>query len=141
MRMPDVNVLVYAHREETAGHERYAEWLSALARSPEPFGLSELVLHGFVRVVTNPRIFDPASTSEQAFRFLDALLKRSNCCVLRPGAGHWGIFRQLCEEKKIRGKLVADAAHAALAIETGCEWISADTDFARFAPELRWQHL
>jgi predicted nucleic acid-binding protein len=47
----------------------------------------------------------------------------------------------MCEEKKLRGKLVADAAHAALAIETGCEWISADTDFARFAPELRWKHL
>lgn len=141
MRMPDVNVLVYAHREETAGHARYAEWLTALASGVEPFALSEPVMHGFVRVVTNARIFEPASTSEQAFRFLDALLKRPNCCVLRPGAGHWGIFRQLCEEKKLRGKLVADAAHAALAIETGCEWVSADTDFARFAPELRWQHL
>ena len=87
------------------------------------------------------RIFDPPSTSEQAFRFLDALLKRPHCCVLRPGAGHWAIFRQLCEEKKLQGKLVPDAAHAALAIETGCEWVSADTDFARFAPQLRWQHL
>jgi len=141
MRMPDVNVLVYAHREEWPAHGRYAEWLSALATGPEPFALSEPVLHGFVRVVTNSRIFEPASTSQQAFRFLDELLKRPNCSVLRPGPGHWGIFRTLCEEKKLRGKLVADAAHAALAIETGCEWVSADTDFARFAPELRWQHL
>jgi toxin-antitoxin system PIN domain toxin len=139
--MPDVNVLVYAHREEAAAHSRYADWLTALAKGAEPFALSETVLQGFVRVVTNPRIFDPASTCEQAFRFLDALLKRPNCCVLRPGAGHWEIFRHLCEEKKLRGKLVADAAHAALAIESGCEWVSADTDFARFAPELRWQHL
>jgi hypothetical protein len=139
--MPDVNVLVYAHREESPAHVRYAKWLSALASGAEPFALSELVLHGFVRVVTNPRIFDPASTSQQAFRFVDALLKRPSCFVLRPGASHLGIFRQLCEENKLRGKLVADAAHAALAIETGCEWISADTDFARFAPELRWRHL
>jgi hypothetical protein len=133
-------MLIFA-QEESPSHARFAEWLRALASGAEPFALSELVLHGFVRVVTNPRIFDPVSTSQQAFRFLDALLKRPNCCVLRPGASHWGIFRQLWEEKKLRGKLVTDAAHAALAIETGCEWISADTDFARFAPELRWRHL
>ena len=59
MQMPDVNVLVYAHREETPGHSRYAAWLTKLAGSPEPFALSELVLHGFLRVATNRRIFDP----------------------------------------------------------------------------------
>jgi predicted nucleic acid-binding protein len=61
--------------------------------------------------------------------------------VLRSGPGHWKIFRELCQQPGVRGKLVADAAHAALAIETGCEWITADTDYARFAPQLRWQHL
>ncbi len=141
MRMPDVNILVYAHREETPSHARYADWLRALATGPEPFALSELVLHGFVRVVTNRRIFDPASSTEQSFRFLDDLLTRPTCCVLRPGPSHWRIFRQLCEEGNLGGKLIADAAHAAMAIESGCEWVTADTDFARFAPTLRWQHL
>lgn len=141
MRLPDVNVLVYAHREETQDHTRYAEWLWGLAVGPEPFALSEPVLHGFIRVVTNPRIFDPPSTVNQAFRFLDALLARPTCTLLRPGPGHWDIFRELCQQPGVRGKLVADAAHAALAIETGCEWITADTDNARFAPTLRWQHL
>ena len=141
MLMPDVNVLVYAHREETPSHARYAEWLVALVQGPGPFALSELVLHGFVRVVTNPRIFDPPSTAKQAFRFLDALIARPACSVIRPGPDHWGIFRQLCEKGDVKGKLVADAAHAALAIESGCEWVSADTDFARFAPLLRWRHL
>ena len=59
MRMPDVNVLVYAHREEAPDHKRYAEWLVQLASGPEPFALSESVLQGFVRLVTNPRIFCP----------------------------------------------------------------------------------
>ncbi|MGA2712459.1 MAG: PIN domain-containing protein [Bryobacteraceae bacterium] len=54
---------------------------------------------------------------------------------------HWTIFRQLCEDGKLKGKLVADAVHAAVAIESGCEWATADTDFARFAPLLRWAHL
>ena len=98
-------------------------------------------MHGFVRVVTNPRIFEPASTAQQAFRFLDALIARPTCSVLRPGRSHWSIFRRLCQDANLRGKLVADAVHAAVAIETGCEWITADTDFARFAPMLRWQHL
>jgi len=141
MRMPDVNVLVYAHREESRDHKRYAAWVTELATGPEPFALSEMVMQGFIRVVTNSRIFGPASTARQAFRFLDALVARPTCCVIRPGANHWRIFRQLCEEGQLRGKLVADAAHAALAIESGCEWTTADTDFARFAPTLRWRHL
>jgi toxin-antitoxin system PIN domain toxin len=141
MQMPDVNVLVYAHREETREHARYAEWLTALATGLEPFGLSEPVLQGFLRVVTNPRIFDPPSSLEQAFRFIDALIERPACCMIRPGAGHWRIFRRLCEAGKLRGKVVADAAQGALAIESGCEWITADTDFARFSPPLRWRHL
>jgi predicted nucleic acid-binding protein len=61
--------------------------------------------------------------------------------LIRAGSGHWSIFRQLCEQRELHGKLVADAAHAALAIESGCEWVTADTDFARFAPPLRWRHL
>jgi len=141
MWMPDVNILVYAHRQESPGHKRYADWLVGCATGPEPFALSELVLHGFVRVVTNPRVFDPPSTVGQALRFLDALLARPTCSSVRPGPRHWRIFRQLCEGANVRGKLVADAAHAALAIETGCEWVTADTDFSRFAPPLRWIHL
>jgi hypothetical protein len=141
MRMLDVNVLVYAHREESPSHERYAEWLIRLANGPEPFALSELTLHGFVRIVTNPRIFEPPSTAAQAFRFIDAILARHTCSLIRPGPRHWGIFRQLCEGGRLKGKIVADAVHAALAIESGCEWVTADTDFARFSPLLRWQHL
>jgi len=139
--MPDVNVLVYAHRAESIQHERYANWLTALCTSSEPFALSELVLQGFVRVATNPKIFDPPSTSADAFRFIDALLGQSGCVSIRPGPRHWAIFRRLCEDPRVRGNLVADAAHAALAIESGCVWVTADTDFARFAPALRWLHL
>ena len=141
MLMPDVNVLVYAHREETPNHQRYAVWLTELATTPEPFALSEFVLHGFLRIVTNPRIFHPPSTMRQAFRFIDALLSRPTCSVIRSGPGHWNIFRQLCESGGVRGKLVADAVHAALAIESGCEWVTADADFARFSPPLRCRRL
>jgi hypothetical protein len=141
MQMPDVNILVYAHRRESPEHPRYAAWLKNLAAGPEPFALSEPAMHGFARVVTDARIFDPPSTTEGAFNFLDALMARPGCTVLRPGAGHWAVFRKLCLKPGVRGRLLADAAHAALAIEYGCEWVSADTHFGRFAPELRWRHL
>jgi len=137
----DVNILVYAHREESPQHARYAAWLSALANGTEPFALSAPALEGFVRVVTNPKIFRPPSSTELAFEFLEQLISLPHCFVLRPGPQHWRIFQKLCTRPGIRGAMVADAAHAALAIETGCEWVTADTDFARFAPPLRWQHL
>ena len=141
MQMPDVNILVYAHREETVQHARYAAWLTDLATRPEPFALSEPAMHGFLRIVTNARIFEPATTVRQALQFLDALIEQPTCTVIRAGPSHWGIFRRLCEEGAPTAKIVADAVHAALAIESGCEWVTADTDFARFAPLLRWRHL
>lgn len=67
MLMPDVNVLVYAHRADLEAHRPYREWLADLVNGPEPFGLSILVAVGFVRVVTNRRIFpDPTPTSQAA---------------------------------------------------------------------------
>jgi uncharacterized protein len=137
MQMPDVNVLLYAHHDEAP----FAAWLTALATGPEPFALSELALQGLLRIATNPRICRPPSTTRQVLQFVDALASRSTCSLIRPGPRHWIIFRTLCEEGNLSGKIVADAAHAALAIESGCEWVTADTDFARFAPPLRWRHL
>ena len=141
MVLPDVNILIHAHRVEAGKNERYAAWLTAVALGPSPFALSEPVLQAFVRIVTNGRIFDPPSTLAEAFAFIDALTGRPNCIVLRPGVNHQAIFRRLCQEHDLKSKLVADAAHAALAVEFGCEWVSADTDFARFAPLLRFRHL
>jgi hypothetical protein len=92
-------------------------------------------------VVTNPRIFDPSSTAAQAFRFLDALIDGPGCSLIRPGPNHRGFFDAFAKMENCMGRFVADAAHAAQAIESGCERVSADTDFARFAPLLRWQHL
>lgn len=135
--MPDVNVLVFAHREDTEQHAQNAAWLERLATGDEPFALSELALQGFLRVVTNGRIFVRPSTLAECFAFLNELIRRPTCRLVRPGERHWDIFVSLCERTATTGGLVADAYHAALAIEHGCEWITNDTDFARF-PGLRW---
>ncbi len=140
MLLPDVNVLIYAHIEDsTVDHVEYANWLTRLATGPEPFALSALVLAGFIRVVTNPRIFDPPSTLDHSFAFVASLLERPTARLIGPGPDHLSIFESLCRESGANGKLVADAQHAAVAIEHGCTIVSTDADFGRF-PRLRWQH-
>ena len=57
MVLPDVNVLVYAHREDAAGHPDYREWLERVINGDESYGMSEIVLSGFVRIVTHPKVF------------------------------------------------------------------------------------
>ncbi|MEO6028160.1 MAG: type II toxin-antitoxin system VapC family toxin [Candidatus Binatia bacterium] len=139
MLAPDVNVLVYAHRVESPDHRRYAEWLTRMATGPEPFGLSDLVCSGFVRIVTSPRIWRPATEPVHALAFVDRLRRRRGCRLLAPGSGTWPVFSRLVEGATARGKLVADAYLAALAIEHGCTLATCDGDFARFA-DLRWVH-
>ena len=140
MLLPDVNVLVYAHRtDSTEDHARYAEWLTGLATGPEPFALSILALAGLVRIVTNPRVFRQPSGLEEAFAFSTELLRRPTARVVAPGRDHLEIFEDLCRRSGAAGKLVADAQHAAVAIEHGCTLVTTDSDFDRF-PGLRWQH-
>ncbi|HEX4339031.1 MAG TPA: type II toxin-antitoxin system VapC family toxin [Polyangiaceae bacterium] len=134
-----MNVLVYAHRTESPDHSAYADWLRRLATSAEPFALSELGGSGFVRIVTNSKIWDEPTTLEDALEFIARLRRRSNAKLLTHGPGSWDIFANLCVAARARGKLVADAYHAALAIEHGCEFVTADGDFARFAG-LRHRH-
>jgi toxin-antitoxin system PIN domain toxin len=137
--LPDVNVLVYAHRAESPEHPRYGDWLRRLAEGAEPYGLSELGASAFVRIVTNPKIWSEPTSVEQALEFIDRLRRRSNARLLTHGPGSWDVFSRLCRAARARGKLVADAYHAALAIEHGCEFVTADADFARFAG-LRHRH-
>jgi hypothetical protein len=98
----------------------------------EPFGVSELVLSGVVRIATHRRIFDPPSTTDEALEFCDQLRSQPNAVAVSPGPRHWAIFERLCRESGARGNLVPDAYLAALAIETGSALITTDGDFSRF---------
>ncbi|MCB1044229.1 MAG: type II toxin-antitoxin system VapC family toxin [Acidobacteria bacterium] len=137
MRLLDVNVLVYAHREDVPQHHEFLDWLELLANGDEPFAIADLVLSGFLRIVTHPKVFDPPSPLEKALAFVEDLRGRPNYVSLSPGDRHWEIFTNLCRTTSAKGNLIPDAYLAALAIETGCEWISSDGDYGRF-PGLRW---
>lgn len=139
MLTPDVNVLVYAHRAEAPDHARYAAWITRLATGPEPFGLSDVVCSGFVRIVTNPRLWRPATEPDVALAFIDQLRRRRRCRLLLPTAATWTIFTRVVRATSARAKLIADAYLAALVIEHGCTLASCDADFARFE-DLRWIH-
>jgi uncharacterized protein len=95
-------------------------------------------LAAVVRIVTNPRIFKVPSTIAETFGFCADLLDQPHCTSIEPGERHWEIFKRLCLETGTRGARVSDAWFAALAIESGCEWVTFDRDFARF-PALKWQ--
>jgi toxin-antitoxin system PIN domain toxin len=139
MLLPDVNILVYAHRPESPDHARYRAWLTELVNGPSAFAVSELVLSGFVRVVTNPRIFRTPTPVRRALEFTELVVGRPNCTVVRPGPRHYRLFADLCRVIDARGNDVADAYHAAIAIESGSELVTTDRGFARF-PKLRWRH-
>jgi hypothetical protein len=131
--------LIYAFHEGTTDHARYAAWLQAAVEADEPIGVAEIVLSGFIRIATNPRVFDPPAPIERALEFAAALRAQPNAVRITPGDRHWPIFVGLCRSSGARGNLVADAFLAALAIEVGAEWITTDRDFSRFAG-LRWRH-
>ena len=139
MILVDVNVLIYGYRADAPGHAQYSRWWEKTVASPQAFGLADLVLSGFLRVVTSPRIFDPPSPLDHALRFLQTLRAQANYVEIRPGPRHWEIFVDLCRRANARGNLIPDAFLAALAIESGSEWITADRDYARF-PGLRWRN-
>jgi len=138
MILPDVNVLVHAFREDSPRHGPMRAWLEDLVLSDRAFAITDLVLSGFLRVVTHPRVFSPPTPLEQALEFAVALRSQPNCILLAPGERHWSIFVRLCREGDARGNLIPDAYLAALAIESGSELVSTDRDFARF-DGLSWR--
>jgi toxin-antitoxin system PIN domain toxin len=133
----DVNVLVYAHRPESPRHDGYRSWLEEARRGVEPLGIPEMVQSGFVRVVTHPRVFKEPTPLDTALEFVEAVRGSPATVPIAPGERHWGIFTDLCRQLDARGNRVPDAFLAAMAIEQGATFVSADRGFAGF-PGLRW---
>ena len=138
MILPDVNVLVYAFRNDDVRHIACKAWLDGVVAGDARFGLSHIALSAVVRITTNRRTFRQPSMLEDAFGFCEDLLGQPHCEIIEPGPRHWSIFNRLCVETDTRGPRVTDAWFAALAIEHGCTWITYDRDYARF-PGLEWR--
>jgi len=130
--LPDVNVLIYAFRSDSERHADYKAWLESVINGPAAYGIAPQVLGSVVRICTHPRIFALPSSREDAFEYCRVLLEQTNATVIVPGERHWSIFEKVCRQSRANGNLVQDAWLAALAIESGAEWITTDGDYARF---------
>ena len=138
MILTDVNVLVYAFRQEAPQHESYARWLDALVDGAQELALHDLPLLGMVRIVTNPRIFRPPAPTSLALEFIQRLMEARRARWLSPGPRPWSRVVTLSGTDRARaGNLAPDAFLAALAITHGCRLATADRGFARF-PGLDW---
>lgn len=134
----DVNVLLYAHRLESEKHVPMKKWLEELLSSGETFGYCDFVVSGFLRIATHPKIFDPPTHMKEALRFIEKIITLPQALFISPGKKHWEIFKKYCAMPEIKGSLVTDAYLAALAVESGCDWVSDDNDFKLFS-NLHWR--
>lgn len=138
MVLPDVGVLVYAFRRESPRHERYSSWLAELVSGSEELALVEGTLIGFLRIVTNPRIYADPAPSPEALAFVDSVRRARRRSWLAVTEAVWTSFvTTATADKQVRGNLIPDAWLAALARSYGCRLATADRGFARFE-RLDW---
>lgn len=138
MLLPDVNVLVAAHRSAAPQHDEARAWLVSALGGADSVALCLPVVSGLIRVATSPRVFAPPSTLDEVFAFIAHLAAHPATAWVNPGRSHLRLLQELCAAAGARGDLVSDAVIAALAVESGATVVTYDRDFARF-PSVRWR--
>ena len=139
MILVDANILLYAEDSLNPRHRQAHEWWDNRLSQNEPICLCWTVLSAFIRIGTNPRVFENPLSLKQAIARVQSWLDQPCTRIIRPTEQHWAIFQRMLTETQAVANLVTDAHLAALAIEHGCELISTDSDFARF-PKLKWSN-
>jgi uncharacterized protein len=135
----DANLLVYAHVASFPQHKAARGWLDAKLSGVERVGLPWPSVLGFIRLVSNPRVFERPESVAKAWKQAEAWLRCPACWVPVPGDRHEDILHRLLDSPGLRSNHVPDAHLAALAIEHDLLLCSTDGDFARFGG-LRWQN-
>lgn len=139
MILPDINILVYAHRPESPWHSKAKKIVESWGNSLSPFALCSFVCAGFLRIVTNHRIFQDPTSLDEAVAFVEDLKALENCRIVEPQGRHWMILKKILRENTVTANLVSDAYLAAITIENGCTLLTQDSDFRRFQElDCRW---
>ena len=136
MILVDANVLLYAYNPRAESHERCRAWVERTFSGEEAVCLAWVTILAFVRISTNPRIFEQPLLAGEALATVSSWLERPSVSVLEAGEACWEIFRELVVEAQVSGPLVMDAFLAALALENGATFATSDRDFTRF-PKLK----
>lgn len=139
MILVDANILLYAEDESSPRHLVARRWWDAALSGSSPVCLSWPVLDAFIRISTNSRIFRRPLSLSQAIVRVQSWLDQPCVRVVNPTERHWTVFQHMLTSGQAVANLVPDAHLAALAVEYGCELVSADTDFARFRG-IRWKN-
>lgn len=138
MKLIDLNILLYAVNRDAHHHRTIRGWWENALNGEEPVGLTWLVLLGFLRLATNPKVFPKHLDVGQAINRVNGWLSQPNARLVIETDDHWTILRRLLEATGAAANLTSDAHLAALALEHGAVLVSCDADFARF-PDLRWE--
>lgn len=139
MLVVDINLLIYATNRDAPDHAAARRWWESVLSGDEPVGLAWLVILGFLRVSTNPRILAAPLSFEQAAGLVDEWLEQHPARVVHPTERHWGILKRLLAPFGTAANLTSDAHLAAIAIEHGARLCSTDRDFGRFS-HLQWEN-
>ena len=139
MILVDANLLVYAHVRGMAQHERARAWLDERLNRRARVGLAWASLVAFLRLVSNPRVFERPEPLERAWRQVEDWLDCEPTWTPGPTDRHRDVLSRTIPQAGGRANLVPDAQLAALAIEHGLVLCSTDGDFARFT-DLRWEN-
>ena len=139
MKLVDANLLLYAVDEASPQHGVAKPWLEEQLSGSETLAFAWAVLLAFVRLATNPRVFEAPLALDDALDLVDSWLEQPNATVLHPTDRHSRLLRELLLFFGTAANLTSDAHLAALSIEHGAELCSGDNDFARF-PRVRWSN-
>lgn len=131
---PDVNVLVAALRRDHP-HPRVAHgWLdgarTSCAEGRATLVLLPMVVTGFLRLVTNARVFVEPDAVEDAVTFIDALT-RSSGVELQSSDSEWPLVRKKLLPLRLHGSLITDAWIAAATEALSEHLVTLDRDFER----------
>ncbi len=137
MIVPDINLLVYAYNPTAPLHRAARAWWEQTLNSGNSVLIPWVVILGFVRLVTSPRVFVEPESPQRACAAVDSWFERPNAVTLDPGPNHRKILFGFLETVGVAGNLTTDAHIAALAIEFEAVVCSTDSDFGRFEG-LRW---
>ncbi len=137
MILVDANILLYAEDSQHPLNQKARIWWDSQLSGTLPVCLCWTVLSAYIRIGTNPRVFEYPLSLEQAVARVQSWIDQPCVRIIRPTETHWTVFKQLLTEYQASANLVTDAHLAALAIEHGCTLVSTDSDFARFK-KLKW---
>ena len=137
MILPDINLLLYAHDSRGSNFPAASAWWQRCLNGPEPVGLAWVVILGFIRISTNPRVYAQPQTPDAACATIAEWLTLPHYHLVSPVPGHYARLCANLEHLGVAGNLTTDAHLATLASESGFILHTTDAAFARF-PTLKF---